>query len=101
MFCANVIHIAPWSVAQGLFAAAGRHLDRDGRLFVYGPFRRNGSHNAPSNAAFDTSLRAQNPEWGVRDTADLTELGAANGLRLAELIEMPSNNAVLVFERNR
>jgi len=97
MFCANVIHIAPWAVAGGLFAGAARHLVAGGRLFLYGPFRRNGMHNAPSNAAFDQSLRNQNPEWGVRDTADLKILGAAHGLRLAELIEMPANNAVLVF----
>jgi SAM-dependent methyltransferase len=99
MFCANVIHIAPWRVAEGLFAGASRHLRPGGRLFIYGPFRREGTHNAPSNAAFDDSLRRQNPEWGVRDTADLKKLGDANGLRLAELIEMPSNNAVLAFER--
>ena len=100
MFCANVIHIAPWAVAQGLVAGAGRHLARDGRLFLYGPFRRDGIHNAPSNAAFDQRLRRDNPDWGVRDTADLRKLAAANGLRLRELIEMPSNNAILVFERS-
>jgi hypothetical protein len=99
MFCANVIHISPWSVAQGLFAGAARHLTADGRLFLYGPFKRDGAHNAPSNAAFDESLRRQNPKWGVRDTADLDKLGAANGLRLAELTEMPSNNAMVAFER--
>jgi SAM-dependent methyltransferase len=99
MFCANVIHIAPWSVAQGLLAGAGRHLRDEGRLFLYGPFRRDGVHNAPSNAAFDESLRRDNPQWGVRDTADLRKLAEANGLRLAELVEMPSNNAVLIFER--
>jgi SAM-dependent methyltransferase len=99
IFSANVIHIAPWSVAVGLFAGAGRHLVPGGRLFLYGPFRRDGVHNAPSNAAFDASLRNRNPEWGVRDIADLKRLGGANGLRLAELIEMPSNNAVLAFER--
>jgi SAM-dependent methyltransferase len=99
MFCANVIHIAPWVVAEGLFAGAGRHLNASGRLFLYGPFRRDGTHNAASNAAFDTSLRNQNPEWGVRDTADLKQLGSANGLRFIELIEMPSSNAVLAFER--
>ena len=82
IFCANVIHISPWAVAEGLFAGAGRHLAADGRLFLYGPFKRDGQHNAPSNAAFDESLRRQNPEWGVRDIADLRALGAANGLRL-------------------
>jgi SAM-dependent methyltransferase len=101
MFCANVIHITPWAVAEGLFAGAARHLAGGGRLFLYGPFRRDGTHNAPSNAAFDESLRRQNPQWGVRDTADLKKLGAANGLHLAELVEMPSNNAILAFERQR
>jgi SAM-dependent methyltransferase len=100
LFCANVIHIAPWAVAQGIFAGAGRHLCADGRLFLYGPFRRNGVHNAPSNEAFDANLRRDTPQWGIRDTADLNDLGAANGLRLAELVEMPANNAMLVFEQN-
>jgi len=99
MFCANVIHIAPWGVAEGLFAGARRHLGAGGQLLLYGPFRRDGIHNAPSNAVFDKSLRDQSPEWGVRDTADLKKLGEANGLHLAELVEMPSNNAVLIFER--
>ena len=58
VFCANVIHIAPWRVAEGLFAGAGRYLRADGRLFLYGPFKRGGKHTAISNAVFDTSLRA-------------------------------------------
>ena len=99
MFCANVIHIAPWSVAEGLFAGAARHLAPGGRLFLYGPFRRDGAHNAPSNAAFDESLRRRDPAWGVRDTADLKKLADANKLRFVELVEMPSNNAILIFER--
>jgi SAM-dependent methyltransferase len=99
MFCANVIHIAPWAVVEGLFAGAGRHLVAGGRLFLYGPFRRDGMHNAPSNAAFDASLRNQNPEWGVRDTSDLKKLAQANDLRFVELVEMPSNNAIMMFER--
>ena len=99
IFCANVIHISPWAVAEGLFAGAARHLAADGRLFLYGPFKRDGQHNAPSNAAFDESLRRQNPEWGVRDIAELRTLAAANQLRLAQISEMPSNNAILTFKR--
>ena len=95
MFCANVIHIAPWAVAEGLFAGAARHLAAGGRLFLYGPFQRDGVHNAPSNAAFDESLRSRNPEWGVRDTADLRTLARRRtGCRFVELVEMPSNNAI-------
>jgi SAM-dependent methyltransferase len=100
MFCANVIHIAPWAVAEGLFAGASRHLAPGGRLFLYGPFRRDGAHNAPSNAAFDESLRSRDPAWGVRDTADLKKLADANKLRFIELDEMPSNNAIMVFEQS-
>ena len=99
VFCANVIHIAPWRVAEVLFAGAGRYLRVDGRLFLYGPFKRDGKHTAISNAVFDTSLRDRNPEWGVRDIADLEKLAAGVGLGLIEIAEMPANNLVLVFER--
>jgi SAM-dependent methyltransferase len=99
VFCANVIHIAPWRVAEGLFAGAGRYLRDDGRLFLYGPFKRGGEHTAASNAAFDASLRQSNPEWGVRDIADIEKLAGEAGLALIEIAEMPANNLTLVFAR--
>ena len=99
MLCINVLHIAPWHVSQNLLAGAGRLLRADGRLFVYGPFMRDGAHTAPSNAAFDASLRAENPEWGVRDVADLAATAEQAGLTLAEVTEMPANNLVLAFAR--
>jgi SAM-dependent methyltransferase len=99
VFCANVIHIAPWCVAEGLFAGAARYLQVDGRLFLYGPFKRDGTHTAVSNAAFDTSLRNNNPEWGVRDIAEVKALGESVGLKLAEIFDMPANNLILAFER--
>ena len=101
VFCANVIHIAPWRVAEGLVAGAARHLRDDGRLFLYGPFKREGRHTAISNAVFDTSLRAQDPEWGVRDLGDVVKLAASAGLDLARIFEMPANNLILMFERSR
>jgi SAM-dependent methyltransferase len=101
VFCANVIHIAPWRVAEGLFAGAGRYLRADGRLFLYGPFKRGGEHTAVSNAAFDKSLRDNNPEWGVRDVGDLEALARKARLVLAEMVEMPANNLILVFERSK
>jgi SAM-dependent methyltransferase len=97
LFCANVIHIAPWRVAEGLFAGAGRYLRSDGRLFLYGPFKRDGKHTAISNAVFDSSLREGNPEWGVRDISDLEKLASSVGLTLRETVEMPANNQILVF----
>jgi Protein of unknown function (DUF938) len=101
VFCANVIHIAPWRVAEGLFAGAGRYLQADGRLFLYGPFKRHGKHTAISNAVFDSSLRDRDPEWGVRDIGDLERLAAAAGLQLVETAEMPANNLTLVFARRK
>jgi len=99
IFCANVLHIAPWRVAQGLFSGAARYLTNDGRLFIYGPFMRDGRHTAASNAEFDASLRSANPEWGVRDTRDLETLAGSVNLKLAGIAEMPANNAILIFER--
>jgi SAM-dependent methyltransferase len=99
VFCANVVHIAPWRVAEGLFAGAGRFLRADGRLFLYGPFKRDGKHTALSNAVFDTSLRDNNPEWGVRDIADIKALAEGVGLSLADIVEMPANNLILSLER--
>jgi SAM-dependent methyltransferase len=99
MLCVNLLHIAPWRVSQNLMAGAGRLLRPGGRLFIYGPFMRDGVHTAPSNAAFDATLKAENPDWGVRDISDLSALAQAAGLVLAETVPMPANNLVLAFTR--
>lgn len=99
ILCINVVHIAPWAVAEGALRAAGRLLASDGRMILYGPYSRDGTHTAPSNAAFDAALKAQDPAWGVRDMADIATLACANGLEIAETIEMPSNNYCLVLRR--
>ncbi|MEA2899425.1 MAG: hypothetical protein QOJ84_5040 [Bradyrhizobium sp.] len=101
VFCANVVHIAPWRVAEGLFAGAARYLRADGRLFLYGPFKRDGTHTALSNAVFDTSLRDNNPDWGVRDIADVSALAESVEMNLVEIAEMPANNLVLTFARSK
>jgi hypothetical protein len=101
VFCANVIHIAPWCVAEGLFAGAAHYLRADGRLFLYGPFKRDGRHTAISNAVFDSSLRERDPEWGVRDIEALKELAGRVGLVLVEIVEMPANNLIVIFERTK
>ena len=96
----NMVHIAPWAASLGLLAGAGRLLCNGGLLILYGPFMRGGVHNAPSNADFDASLKDRNPSWGVRDIADLERVGEAYGLGLREMIDMPSNNAVVVFSKD-
>ena len=95
----NVIHIAPWQVCEGILSFAGRCLAIGGMLVFYGPFKRGGEHTAPSNEAFDASLRRENPQWGVRDLEAVGAAAGASGLRLNEVVEMPANNLTLVFER--
>ena len=98
----NMIHIAPFSAAQGLLALAGDHLASGGRLFLYGPFSRNGIHTAPSNVDFDASLKSRDAAWGVRDLErDLVPLAARHGLSLREVVEMPANNLAVIFERGQ
>jgi hypothetical protein len=94
-----MVHIAPWAATLGLFAGAGRLLRIGGLLVLYGPFMRDGVHNAPSNAAFDVSLKARNASWGLRDIAELERVGESFRLRLRETIEMPANNMSLVFRK--
>jgi len=101
LFCANVIHIAPWRVTEGLFVGAARYLRPDGRLFLYGPFKRDGKHTALSNAIFDTSLRERDAEWGVRDVGELEKLADSVGLALVEAAPMPANNQILAFARSK
>ena len=95
----NMIHIAPWAAAEGLMAGAERLLPASGVLFLYGPFREHGRHTAPSNAAFDESLRARNREWGVRDLDEVAALASRHGFALEERVAMPANNLSVVFRR--
>jgi hypothetical protein len=98
IFCANVLHISPWRTTRGLMWGASQRLHPGGRLFLYGPFKQDGQHIAPSNEAFDASLRDRNPEWGVRDIADIRAVAEEHRLILAEIEPMPANNMILIFE---
>ena len=93
----NLIHIAPWRATKGLMAGAARVLAPGGVLYLYGPFKQDGRHTAPSNAAFDASLRAYDPEWGVRDLREVVGLARRHGLDLVERVAMPANNLSVIF----
>lgn len=99
VLCCNMIHIAPWEAAIGLVTGAARLLPSGGLLFLYGPYRRDGRHTAPSNEAFDGDLRRRNPAWGVRDLEAVTELADLHGFAAPEIVEMPANNLSLFFKR--
>ncbi len=97
--CINMTHIAPWQATAGLIAGAARILAPEGVLYLYGPYLRGGHHTAPSNAAFDASLRSCNPDWGLRDVEAVAEAAGPQGLVLSEVVDMPANNLSLVFTR--
>jgi SAM-dependent methyltransferase len=99
MFCANMIHIAPWPATRALMQAAGRHLRPGGMLLTYGPYLEDGMPAAPSNLAFDADLRRRDARWGLRRLADVAAEAASASLELAERIALPANNLLLAWRR--
>jgi hypothetical protein len=98
VLCINMVHISPWEATLGLLGGAARLLAPGSPLIIYGPFRREGVPLAPSNAAFDESLRARDARWGLRSVEAARE--AARGFSLDRIVEMPANNLTLVFRRD-
>ncbi|GAW40094.1 hypothetical protein SH203_00488 [Brevundimonas sp. SH203] len=98
VYCANMTHISPWSATEGLMDLAGRILRRPGGLLVlYGPYRETEVPLAPSNAAFDASLKSRNPDWGLRDRDAVQTLARAHGLIATLRVPMPAENLMLLF----
>ncbi len=100
MVCINMIHISPWESAVGLMKGAARVLPEDGILYLYGPYKIDGEHTAPSNELFDLSLQSQNPDWGVRDLNDISSLAGENGLSLVKTVPMPANNLSVILRKS-
>jgi hypothetical protein len=98
--CINMIHISPWAATEGLFAGTDRVLPAEGVLVTYGPYLEDAVDTAPSNLAFDASLKSRNPAWGIRRREDLEALAAAHDLALHARIALPANNLSLVFRRS-
>jgi SAM-dependent methyltransferase len=97
IYCANMLHIAPWDACPALMAGAARHLAPGGMLVTYGPYFEQGVPPAPGNLAFDESLRARDPSWGIRDLDEVVAEARRSGLVLAQRHAMPANNLLLVF----
>ena len=100
ILCVNMIHIAPWEATLGLVNLAARSLNKGGFLITYGPYFGLEAEEAPSNIAFDQSLRSQNSDWGIRDSNTVIEAAARKNLVHKDTISMPANNHILVFKSN-
>ena len=98
--CINMIRISLWEATLALMAGAGMILPAGGVLVTYGPYIRGGAHTSQSNEAFDPSLRAMNPLWGVRDIDKVAEVAGNEGLALGEAVPMPANNFTLVWRKS-
>lgn len=99
--CINMVHISPWEATIGLFEGCARVLGHDAPLILYGPYLEEQVETAPSNLAFDQSLKARNLAWGLRDLRDVDGLAAERGLARNNRYEMPANNLALVYRRSR
>ena len=101
VLCINMIHISPWPATKGLIRGCAKLLRKGAPLYLYGPYRRADVITAPSNEAFDASLKSRNPEWGLRDLEAVAEQARAEGFSAPEITEMPANNLSVVFRRLR
>lgn len=100
LLCINMVHISPWAVTLGLMAGAARLLGPGAPLILYGPFVEDDVPTAASNLAFDESLRARDPAWGLRNLCEVNAAAADKGLALTRRAVMPANNLMLVYRRN-
>lgn len=99
VFCANMIHIAPWQATEGLFSGAASVLNTGSSLVTYGPYRFHGEFTSPSNRMFDERLRSRDSRWGVREIDDLEAVGQRVGFAREETVELPANNHLIVWRR--
>jgi SAM-dependent methyltransferase len=97
VFTANTLHILSWAEVTAMFQGIGGTLTTGGVVCVYGPFRYAGRYTSPSNLEFDRLLQERDPESGIREIHDLTELASGFGLRLDADHDLPAYNRLLVF----
>ena len=98
--CINMTHISPWESTIGLMKGAKRILPEGGILYLYGPYKVDGKHTAPSNELFDIDLRNRNPKWGIRNLDDITALARQYNLNFVNSVQMPANNLSVIFRKD-
>jgi SAM-dependent methyltransferase len=99
VLCINMVHISPWTATLGLLGGAAGVLARGAPLVLYGPYRQRDVPTAPSNEAFDRSLKDRNPDWGLRELEEVVAAAERQGLQLDRIVEMPANNLTVVFRK--
>jgi len=100
VFVSNLLHLISAAEAESVVTGMVGALATGGRALIYGPFRRDGRLTSPGDAAFDAHLKAQDPAIGYKDVADIAGWAERAGTRLAETVQMPANNLILVLSRS-
>lgn len=100
LLCINMVHISPWAATLGLLARGAQLLAPGAPLILYGPYVQDDVPTAPSNLAFDRSLKDRNPQWGLRTLTDVDRAAADVGLERTRRVAMPANNLMLVYRHH-
>ena len=95
----NLIHVAKWTCTVALFKEAGKLLNKEQFLLLYGPFKIGNKHTSQSNYFFDNSLKMQNELWGIRNLEEVTDEAKKNGFFLEDIIMMPANNFSIIYRK--
>jgi hypothetical protein len=99
IICINMVHISPWEATLGLIKGAAAILPPASPFYLCGPYKRAGFATAPSNQAFDRSLRDRNPNWSLRDLEAVAAMAHSVGFSAPVIAEMPASNLSVVFRR--
>lgn len=95
--CINMVHISAWEATLGLFKGCAQTLVEQAPIILYGPYLEEGVETAASNLAFDDSLKARNPAWGLRHLDEVDRVASEHGFARISRHEMPANNLMLVY----
>ncbi|WP_372810151.1 DUF938 domain-containing protein [Pseudoalteromonas nigrifaciens] len=99
IYTANTFHIVSWQLVEHFFAGVKQHLNDQGIVCIYGPFKYKGEFTSQSNNDFNRFLIERDPLSGIRDFTAVELLAKQAGLTLISDIAMPANNQLLIFKR--
>ena len=99
VFTANTMHIMSFSAVEKMIPLVSSMLGKSALFCAYGPFRQDGRFSTQSNADFDSSLRARDPEMGIRELEKIDRIAESAGMHRQKCYAMPANNLLLVWQK--
>ena len=99
VFSSNTSHIMSLENVKRLFALVGKVLNKNGKFFLYGPFKINLEFTTRSNEDFHQKLKAENKLMGLRDIEELDKYAIENNMQNHAFYEMPANNYLSIWKK--